>query len=58
MLHVYEEALKIENPRTIFEIELEESQYFKYMIMTLCIRGFRSCCPVIIVNDIHLKRKY
>ncbi|XP_038882374.1 uncharacterized protein LOC120073641 [Benincasa hispida] len=60
VLHAYGEALKMENPATRFEIELENDVHFKYMLMALgpCIRGFSSCRPVIIVNGSHLKGKY
>ncbi|XP_038892626.1 uncharacterized protein LOC120081651 [Benincasa hispida] len=60
VLHAYCEALKIENPRTVFEIELEESKYFKYVFMVLgaSLRGFKSCRPVIIIDGTHLKGKY
>lgn len=59
-LHAYGEALKIENPGIVFEIELEDSIHFKYMFMALrpYIRGFASCWPVIIVDGPHLKGKY
>ncbi|XP_038882314.1 uncharacterized protein LOC120073555 [Benincasa hispida] len=60
VLHAYGEALKMENPGTRFEIELENDVHFKYMFMALgpCIRGFSSCRPVIIVDGSHLKEKY
>ena len=48
------------NPRIVFEIELEKSQYFKYVFMTLgpSLRGFKSCQPVItIVDGTRLKGK-
>ncbi|XP_038875141.1 uncharacterized protein LOC120067676 [Benincasa hispida] len=60
ILHAYGEALKMGNPTTRFEIELENDVHFKYMFMTLgpCIRGLASCRPVIIVDGSHLKGKY
>ncbi|XP_038902318.1 uncharacterized protein LOC120088954 [Benincasa hispida] len=60
VLHAYGEALKMENPGTRFEIELENDVHLKYMFMALgpCIRGFSSCRPVIIVDGSHLKGKY
>ncbi|XP_038896520.1 uncharacterized protein LOC120084770 [Benincasa hispida] len=60
VLHAYGETLKMENPGTRFEIELESDVHFKYMFIALgpCIRGFSSCRPVIIVDGSHLKGKY
>ncbi|XP_038895847.1 uncharacterized protein LOC120084017 [Benincasa hispida] len=60
ILHAYGEVLKMENPGTRFEIELQNDVHFKYMFMALgpYIRGFSSCRPVIIVGGSHLKGKH
>ncbi|XP_038875106.1 uncharacterized protein LOC120071190 [Benincasa hispida] len=59
-LHAYDEALKIKNPGTVFEINFEESKYLKYMFIALSasLRDFKSCQPMIIVDGTHLKGKY
>ncbi|XP_022153200.1 uncharacterized protein LOC111020756 [Momordica charantia] len=61
LLAAYGEALKIMNPGTIFELELEGGKYFKYVFMTLgqSIRGFLGCIrPVLVVDRAHLKGKF
>ncbi|XP_038902336.1 uncharacterized protein LOC120088970 [Benincasa hispida] len=60
VLHAYGQTLKMENPGTRFEIELENDVHFKYMFIELepCIKGFSSCRPMIIVDGSHLKEKY
>ncbi|XP_038887218.1 uncharacterized protein LOC120077407 [Benincasa hispida] len=57
----YGEALKLVNPGTIFEVEVEDGQYFKYVFMAFgpCIRGFLNCIrPVVVVDGTHLHEKY
>ncbi|XP_038895820.1 uncharacterized protein LOC120083989 [Benincasa hispida] len=54
-------AFKLANPGTIFKVEVEDGQYFKYVFMALgsCIRGFLNCIrPVIAVDGTHLHEKY
>ncbi|XP_022154925.1 uncharacterized protein LOC111022071 [Momordica charantia] len=60
-LHAYGEAIKIENPGTIFHLETEGSLNFKYLFMALgaSIRGFQSITRrVIMVDGTHLKGKF
>lgn len=55
------EALKLANPGTVFEVEVEEHRYFKYVYMAFgpCIRGFLNCIrPVVVVDGTHLHEKY
>ena len=35
LLHAYGKAPNLENPKIVFEIELEGSQYFQYLFMAL-----------------------
>ncbi|XP_038896359.1 uncharacterized protein LOC120084622 [Benincasa hispida] len=61
IVRAYGEALKLANPGTIFEVEVEDRQYFKYIFMALgqCIRGFLNYIyPVIVVDGTHLYEKY
>ncbi|XP_022157605.1 protein FAR1-RELATED SEQUENCE 4-like [Momordica charantia] len=61
LLPAYGEALKIMNPSTIFEFELKDGKYFKYVFMALgqLIRGFLACIrPVLVVDGAHLKGKF
>ncbi|XP_038904212.1 uncharacterized protein LOC120090557 [Benincasa hispida] len=60
-VRAYGEALKLANPGTIFEVEVEDEQYFKYVFMALgsCIKGFLNCSHLVIVVDgTHLHEKY
>ena len=53
LVNSYGEALKLANPGTVFEVEVEEQRYFKYVYMAFgpCIRGFLNCIrPVIVVT--------
>ncbi|XP_022154923.1 protein FAR1-RELATED SEQUENCE 4-like [Momordica charantia] len=61
LLPAYGEAVKIMNPGTIFELELDDSKYFKYVFMAMgqSIRGFMCCIrPVLVIDGAHLKGKY
>ncbi|XP_022155432.1 uncharacterized protein LOC111022579 isoform X2 [Momordica charantia] len=61
LLHRYGEALKLANPGTFYEIQLEDGSFFKYLFMALgpCIRGFLNCIrPVIVIDGTVLKNKY
>ncbi|XP_038880424.1 protein FAR-RED ELONGATED HYPOCOTYL 3-like [Benincasa hispida] len=61
VVKAYGEALKLANQGTIFEVEVEDEQYFKYVFMALglCIRGFLNYIrPVIVVDRTHLHVKY
>jgi len=61
LVNSYGEALKLANPGTVFEVEVEEQRYFKYVYMAFgpCIRGFLNCIrPVIVVDGTHLHEKY
>ncbi|XP_038884809.1 protein FAR-RED ELONGATED HYPOCOTYL 3-like [Benincasa hispida] len=61
IVRAYDEALKLANLGTIFEVEVEDVQYFKYVFMALCpcIRGFLNCIrPVIVVDGTHFHEKY
>lgn len=61
MLQAYGATLKIENPETIFEVELTNGVHFKYLFMALgkCIRRFVSCIRhVLTVDAMYLKGKY
>ena len=42
LVNSYGEALKLANPGTVFEVEVEDQRYFKYVYMAFgpCIRGF------------------
>ena len=61
LLRRYGEALKLTNPGTIFQMELEDDRFFKYLFMAVgaCVRGFLNCIrPVIVMDGTFLKNKY
>ncbi|XP_038904293.1 uncharacterized protein LOC120090647 [Benincasa hispida] len=57
----YGETLKLANPDMIFEVEIKDKKYFKYVFMALgpCIRGFLNCIyAAIVVDGTYLHKKY
>ncbi|XP_038880342.1 uncharacterized protein LOC120071984 [Benincasa hispida] len=61
IVKAYDEIFKLANPGVIFEVEVEDEQYFKYVFIAfgLCIRGFLNCiCLVAVVDETHLYEKY
>ncbi|XP_022143568.1 uncharacterized protein LOC111013438 [Momordica charantia] len=60
-LHAYDEALKIENTGTVFQVQTDVFGNFRYMFMAMgaSIRGFKTTIRhVLMVDDTHLKGKY
>lgn len=61
VVNAYGEALKLENPGTIFEVKIEDEQYLAYVFKAFgpCIRGFLNCIrPVIVIDGTQLHEKY
>lgn len=61
LVKAYGEKLKLTNSSTIFEIEIEDDQHFRYASKALgpCIREFMNCIrPIIVVVGTHLHEKY
>lgn len=59
ILYAYGETRKIENLGIVFNIELEDTVHFKYMLMTLgrCMKVYVNYCPLIIVDGSNTKKE-